>query len=307
MGLRKFLSRRKVLYSTPELAAFIKRWLQNDGWKFENFADFMELVGLKTPVTLSNFNKKTGSFKCLTANNSEFVVSISFGNLVDYCSRITLENKYETKTFETNIYSQNASPAVTLTRRTIKRNGKELSCEYSEYYCTRILKLDDIHTLSIHFKEPSKSNQISETMVLRNSNAIEAYLLDLDKSLDVSNVYGTIIDFLGFTLEDISNSSLISISYLETINQSEHTRSKIALEKGKMQEYAIFENGETFHVFRDGRWRYLSDNISIFYFAEMKTHNFSIVGGETDIISANPAKIMGHVKKKISELQKFIK
>ena len=75
-----------------------------------------------------------------------------------------------------------------------------------------------------------------------------------------------------------------------------------------MQEYAILENGETFHVFEDGSWKYLSDSgIKIVYHEKMKNHVFSITGSEESITTANPSEIMKRVKIRISKLWKFVR
>ena len=109
-----------------------------------------------------------------------------------------------------------------------------------------------------------------------------------------------------FSEEDISNSQKILISYEESNDKEKRVLSKIFLIKGNMQEYAILENGETFHVFRDGSWRYSSGVIRIFYLEEKKHHVFSITGAEENITRANLSEIFSRVKKKISELWKFV-
>lgn len=136
---------------------------------------------------------------------------------------------------------------------------------------------------------------------------LEEYLLGLDNSLVVAEVYEKMMEFLNFSNEDISKCGKILISYIETADKEERVREKVALTNGKMQEYAILENGETFHVFEDGSWKYLSDSgIRIVYYKKMKQHVFSIIGSEESITSADLSKIMNHVKGKISELWKFV-
>lgn len=75
-----------------------------------------------------------------------------------------------------------------------------------------------------------------------------------------------------------------------------------------MQEYAIIENGETFHVFRDGNWEYLSNNgIRVGYLAEKKQYDFSITESSSQIKSISPFGILSRVELIISELWKFVK
>ena len=58
MNLRNLFSRNTIACDTAKLRKFITRWTRNDNWKFENFADFLELIGLETPVKLGEYDGK---------------------------------------------------------------------------------------------------------------------------------------------------------------------------------------------------------------------------------------------------------
>lgn len=327
MSLKEILSRKSGLVTevtTPEEImkqaepkvvcdnSFLKRriamWLNNEGWEYEDFAYFIELLGIKTPVKLSQWNEENRSFKCLTALYTEVSISICYGSWMENSSEIHITEGEETRKYTINPKCENDVPSVTLSGRTIKKNGKELTSYYSKYLCYRTLMLDATHSLKIEIDEPSKPEEESEIFVLRNCTDFENYLLGLDNSPVVSEVYRTTMQYLGFSDEDISNSEKILISYIETVDKSEHVLSKIFFKNGKMQEYAILEDGETFHVFRDGSWKYSSGGgIRIFYLEKKKHHVFSITGTEDSITNANPNEIVSRVKKKISELWKFVK
>ena len=60
-----------------QLKQFITDWMENEYWKFENFVDFLKLAGVKTPVKLSELNKKDNSFKCVTNDNKEFRIVLN--------------------------------------------------------------------------------------------------------------------------------------------------------------------------------------------------------------------------------------
>lgn len=302
-------AKHNVECDTAELKEFITKWTKGEGWEFKNFADFLELVGVKTPVKLSEFNKEDKSFICLTALNTEVLISLFFGDGWDYCSEIRVTEGEETRIYFINVNSEKGKtvPSATLQRRIIKKNGKELSSFYSEYFCHRTLKFDATHMLEVEIDEPNKYVAKSGISVLRNCTEVENYLLGLDKSLVVSQVYDTVMKQLSFSNEDISNSEKIMFSYIQTVDEEEMVLSKILMKFGEMQEYAILEDGETFHVFRDGSWRYLSGGIKIFYLEEKKHYIFSITGEEEDIINANPKEMMSRVKEKISKLWKFVK
>lgn len=299
-----------VICDTAELKDLITKWTQNEGWKFGDFATFVELTGVKTPIKLSEWNEEKHSFKCRTALNTEVTLSICFGDWIDFCSELWVTDGEETRRYITNSNHEKGKtiPKVTLQGRTITRNGKELSSYYCEYFCHRTLKLDETYTLKIEIDEPHKFDEKSEIFVLRNCANIEEYLLGLDNSLNVAQVYDKLIELLGFSKEDISNSEKVLITYVETVDEEERTRSKILINKGKMQEYAIIEDGETFHVFKNGNWEYWSNNgIRMGYLAEKKQYDFSITGSSNQIKSISPFGILSRVELIISELWKFVK
>jgi len=323
MNFKKIFSRNKetteitsdskqsrVFCNTPTLKELIIDWTCNENWEFENFADFIELIGVKTPVMLSNLNKDNNSFKCISGLNDEVLISLRFGDWFENCSEIIIIKGEEERRYSINSNTKKgiSVPSVTLENRNIKRNGKELDSHYSEYSCHRTLKLDDTHTLKIEIDEPAKSTPSSSTFVLRNCVDIENYLLSLDNSLTASEVYDSIMCFLRFSDEDISNSKKILISYIETTNKRERVLSKILLANGKMQEYAVLQNGEVFHVFNNGSWMYSSDIIRIACLEELEHYIFSVrSSSKENIINTNPSEIMSRVEKKISELWKFVK
>ena len=224
MSLRNFFSRNKevvdavtskakkrhsknaIACDTAVLKGAITKWTQFNGWKFENFADFIELIGLKTPVKLSEYDKKSESFKCITR-----------------CYAIN-DNSEKGKSV----------PKVIQQLQVIKRGNKKLKICFSKYHCYLTLKLDDTHVLRIKIDEPNKYEKKSENFVLRNCNDIKEYLLGLDNSLILAEVYEKMIKFLNFSNEDISKCGKILISYIEIVDKKELVRGKIILTNGKL-------------------------------------------------------------------------
>lgn len=295
----------KIECDSVELRKFITEWAKNEGWNFENFADFIELIGEKTPIKLSELDEKNCSFNCITALGKKVHISLLFGDWIDFSSEIHVTDGEETKRYIINTNGEKGKcvPKVTLHGRNVKRGEKKISSFYCEFFCNRILKIDDMHALKIEIDEPDKYENKSEILVLQNYDKIEEYLLGLDNSLVVDEVYEKMMELLNFSNEDISKCEKILISYTETCDKVERVREKILLTNGKKQEYAIFENGETFRVFEDGSWKYLSDSgIRIEYDENTKKYVFSITGNEENITTVNPGEIMKRVKERISKL-----
>ena len=220
MSLREFFSRNKetaneltsemdsvkeeneVICDTSELKELITKWTRNEGWKFKDFATFVELIGVKTPVKLSNWDEEKYSFKCVTALNTEVTIHIRFGDWIDFCSELWVTEGEETRKYITNRNSEKGKtvPKVTLQGRIITRNGKELSSYYSEFHCYRTLKLDDTHMLKVKIDEPNGGSLGNpDAAVLKNCQQVEEYLLSLDSSLVVAQVYDRVMELLGFS------------------------------------------------------------------------------------------------------------
>lgn len=147
-------------------------------------------------------------FKCTTALGTEVYISLFFGDWMDYVSEICVTSGEETKRYMTNSNSKTEKrvPKATLEGRTIKRCGKEVASYYCEFFCHRTVKLDDTHILKVELDEPNKHEKKSEISVLRNYEDVEEYLLGLDTSLDVDEVYGNMMKFLNFSVAGDRNS-----------------------------------------------------------------------------------------------------
>lgn len=303
----------KIICDTIQLKEKITKWMQNEGWRFEDFVTFVELIGIKTPIRLSKLNEEYNSFECITAHK-EITMSIQFGDFFEIFSELWIAEGGEIKKYviNTNMEKGKTVPEIRLQGRNIKRNGKELHCFYCEFFCHRLLKYDENHIVEIMFYEPSKSKKKNEIFVLRNCAKIEEYLLEVDDFLNMERVYNKLIEFLDFSEENILNSEKILLAYYEK-NKDEKAKkikSKILIEKGIRQEYAITEDRETFHICKDGSWYYLYDNdIQIVYYGENDDCNvFSITGAENQIMLApSPNEILTRAKNKISEMRKFVR
>ncbi len=75
MSLKEaWLKRKKVSCDTWKIKRVITSWMRSEYWRFKDFGTFIELVGIKTPVGLSDLDfdyveEKFYSMKCMTASN----------------------------------------------------------------------------------------------------------------------------------------------------------------------------------------------------------------------------------------------
>lgn len=52
------LGNAEIACDTAELRDLITKWTLNEGWKFSEFATFVALTGVKTPIKLSGLDKE---------------------------------------------------------------------------------------------------------------------------------------------------------------------------------------------------------------------------------------------------------
>lgn len=326
MRLRDFFSRNnkitltkttdKVFFETSEIQTLITDWCNKSGFNVNDFSTLVENIGVKTPILLSNLkthNADEHSVKCYTDDNKKITIRICY-NAWYGISEIWITDKEKTKRYFIDIYfSKNIKPC--LFKEILSRKSKKLSTQIRtemnencrQYFCQRILKIDNHYTLEVSINEPYISSKVSEFSEFRNYKEVNQYLLSLDSDLVVLNVYNKLMELLEFTDEDILNSGKILISFTETVGTENVIRGKILKQNGQTLEYATVEHGETFHVSRDGKCKYFYNNISIAYNHYKKSYTLSITGDETCILSVNPAKVLKRVKKRFSQLMDFVK
>ena len=78
----------EVVCEDQKIKYIIEKWTRSVGGDFENFGDILELVGVKTPVKLSDLNEKKCCFKCVTSLKNECLIFLEFKELYDLFSRI---------------------------------------------------------------------------------------------------------------------------------------------------------------------------------------------------------------------------
>lgn len=225
---------KRLITDSPKLDVLISEWMQNEGWEFENFADFLELIGLKTPVTLKNLDVKNNSFECVTSYSITYNIKLRFGDGFDWCSEIYLTKGPQELCYSinSNIDNGQSVPRVTLERRNITGTDRKLLCYYSEYFCHRVLAFANDLILKIEIDEPKKHTDKSEIIVLRNMDAVETYLMTLENPIDVQQVYETLVNLLELSEEELNHCEKILISYYQVVNSYE-SFGRIELKNGQ--------------------------------------------------------------------------
>lgn len=299
---------RMLVCESSKLRNQIEQWVKSIGWEWQDFGIILNLIGLETPIELVEISKEDNSFNGITPNDEKFVISLESPVLMGHDAKFTIStSEISTKYVIPLRKTQNdeSLPSIKLDEEIIKREGKELVNSYYGGRSTLTLnnrfKLEIVIWMYIDNKSdiPSLTNW---------QKKVNEYLLSLDKSLKVDEVYRNILLLLDLTDNDIKNISYFDISFVEKVKEKRKIRSRIFLEEGTLQEYAVLENGETFHIWENGNWIYFSDTgVSISYSSSSNEYSYSIVGSEEDVTRVNPAKRMIRVKRKISTMWEFIK
>ena len=310
MKSRKKLSKysqiksERVICDSEELKTLITNWMENEGWTFENFADFIELVGVSSPVKLTNLNKKDNSFRCISAENKEFIISIRFGSFFDYDSEIHVTYGEYTKIYNINqnFSKGNTRPSVSLLGKAIKKKDKELISSYFSHYISNRLTIANKYILNVSIDNNSIDFENFSSFAPQNCDLIENYLITLNGYMVASVVCKKIINLLGFPFNDISKCDKISVSLSEKTGTGTIVRSKVVFSFGVLQEYATTENNETFEVSKNGYWRFYSDTISIE--APLKSkRTIYITDSEDEPYTGNLQETISHVTAKIDSLK----
>lgn len=294
-----------VICEDERLKRLISRWTKCIGWKVDDFANILILIGVETPIRLTEFHPKLMSFKGTTASGTELYISLDFFEAMGPDNRITIREGERTirYTVPCNNHSKKRSnmPNIRLDREVIQKDGKEITNYFSSGERS-IVKLDSKYTLEIVIYQYDHSIPNLSYWPKK----VEWYLQDLDSSYTVQKVYKDLLNLLRLTEEEVKQINNFSITLIETVDGKEKVRSKILLQEGIMQEYAILENEETFHLWKNGDWKFFSDDgIRIFYNSTEDQYTFSVTGMQKSIMTVEPTKVLTRVEMKISSLWKF--
>ena len=288
-----------------ESKKLISRWIEDLGYKFKRFPEFLKLVGVESSDIITIINYNSNSVKC-TTNGQDFRITLFFGDGIEHASEIGITIDNTTNWYVTVKSPTNDMPIVLFRGEEVKSdNGKEL-----EFYCNPntyvgTLKINETHILQI---ELNKFKESSYKKILENKEVLSRYLLTLSYP-DPAEVYKEIMNILDFSDEEIYFTHNCSISYVKTSSKTKRMLSTIRTYRGKIVEYAEFIDGMTYHVFNNGNWEFVSSTMKITYEQnrDKSLYSFYVEGNDEDSISVNSAEIINSVKEKIVRLMEYVK
>lgn len=249
----------RVAFSESSIRSAVNTWLRNEKWKLENFSEILELIGLKMPVLLKNWNEDESSFECVTGDGESVKLELFIGDGFERGSEITVrsENKSEVFSLCFNTMSKNARPQTKTVKRILKQGSKTLVSTYYMFITSRMLDLGK-YSLTVDIAE-NNIELDAPKQIDDNLEAIEEYLLSLNSNLVIEDVYNTIVSLLNFPQYKLDKIK-IRINFKET--NSNLTRGCVIVEEGVLRQFASwdYENKETVHVYSDGDWEFISSN-----------------------------------------------
>lgn len=294
----------EIICKDEKIKCIIEKWMRSVGGDFENFVDLLELVGVKTPVKLSDLNEEKCCFKCVTSHKNEYLIFLEFNELYDLFSRIGIRDDAKCRIYSVAKHSfyNNDTLDVTLYCKETEKNGVKLQGIYTFDMCTIHLKIDDTHALIIRIDIHDKVQNKKNILRLRNYEEIDEYLLSLDSHLDIDQVYITLVQLFNFSKDCIS----VYIRYGETLEEMDSKLfGKIRTEKGKLLEYHILEGKEDYSIRIGGKWNYSSDGITIAGSVNDQHLRISIEDIDFNDVNSKLSEIISKVSEKIDKISEF--
>lgn len=304
----------EISYESKALKEFVDKWKENS-WIIseKEFLKYLEKAGVKAPYRFYEFNRKENSFKCLTRRIEEFEISILSVDSNNCYPKIMITKDGVTQEYEIDYDHLDADGNLFQIRnmgKILRNSSKVLESTWNRGFCSKTLKFGTTGTLSVQVNEPHFQYGYvnDEIKCTRNSDKIDEYLLSIDpKEKNALQIYEKIIEFLEFSSKDIEQSTRIQVLYSEKSKEEVIEKSKILVVKGKIQEYALFKDNATFHVFNNSNWKYVSDPIKISFCAKTGKYEILISGDENTVLTANQSECMKKVKETISKLWQYVK
>ena len=321
-----------VLCDNYALKKFVSDWCDNVWYKFEGFAIFLEGAGINLPVKLSGFDKdnKSNSFKCVDASEKEYIISLSFGDFIDFCSELHVTQKSEevtvTKIYEISEkhYGEVVLPYMALFRCAIEKNNVKISSFHTRYSCDYTVTVDSNHRLEFNIGRSydddiqgrkGEYTLVDDTIyVCKNNDKIHEYLLGYNYvDFNVDELYARLLELLEVKDSGINgwqNINRLWIKYEEfwkdhtkCVQESSRCLAMISVNQGITDRYGyVTPTGEAFWVSNEGDWSYSSENCEISYISSVDKLKYSVEGRADETSKINMVTIIQNVKKEISKM-----
>lgn len=318
-----------ILCEDDVLKKYIRDWCDNEGYKFEGFAIFLDGAGISLPVKISGSDDIRNSFHCIDASGKEYILSLRFGDYMDYCSELHVTEKSEstsiTKRYEIGekYYGEVAWPYMFLSGYISKKNDVELRSFYAKYSCDYTVTTSPNHRLEFMISrlydyetsmEDGDYKLVNDTWVCKNDDKIQEYLLSYNYAdFNVDELYAKLLEFLDVKNSDINTWQDIKhiwIKYEEVwkdhtkvMRESSRCLAMISSNNGAFDRYGyVTPTGESFWVSNEGDWSYSTENCEISYRSSTDKLKYYVEGRADEASKINMMLLIANVKKEISKM-----
>lgn len=258
--------RIEIIWTDCRIRKLIREWTMYGLWSMSDFKYCLESAAVEMPITFDDFDEERESFKCITADDKELEIFLSYEHDYGFYLKEVTYDKSEIRKYNVTINSklEEKVPIVELQGKTIYKNGRELKCSYDRFICQCKL-IDSKYELVISISEPN-AFQPSECKLSTNFDVVEEYLINLGNLLKVEQLYTELIKLLNFSVEDIRMCDEFMISYEEKIREYDNkVLARIRKCRGKIKEYAFQKNGGIYYMCKNGICSYVKDGIIVSY------------------------------------------
>lgn len=228
------------------------------------FGLLLKLIGIDKEeiCILDNYDEINFKFDCLLQKEKSIKpITIRWGDFIDNCPEIKIEDKDATKTYSYMNRNGSKKKTLVLEQQTLMKKENDLWRYMSPYKAHFRVKSGE-YTLSLDIEKPetiligySQSNYI-----LDNESKLNEYLLSLKFPIDLEEVYKKILEISldnGFEYPHVH----IRISK-KTDKESDKTTDELEFVKGILKRITMTKNGKTVSLDSSAnKWKYESPEL----------------------------------------------
>ena len=316
-----------ILSNSTQCKELIEKWMENENWTFNDFADLLRQININLPITLEKIyqsgrkgDEKIYTIYAKTSDNSSLLISPEFGLDNIRSSTLSISNSDGANCYVLPHKSDRIhQPILYLKNRTIlkteKYYTKNLYSVFSEpgyYYYSLSFGVTEFYPaeLTISFRTSRNESPKTYSDFKEKFKIIENYLLELDEqdARQAMKIYQKLIDLLELTEEEIQTSFNLNVSYdtpIKNPSAFNHCRvlSGVFFENGKLVKLATLDQDlQSFVVRENGNWEFKNGITNLKY--EKKTNIYSITAcSKNEFPEINTRQLVKNVKKEILKLQ----